>query len=141
MNKTVRATYIYDGLPDYWSGDGRRWDDDKACVFASIGPETTINDIIDQWMDDDTDFSEKPDWEGVFDEDVRAALVDLFVQPDKLDRLHPIAQDMARELGHKLLVNPDGSIGADLGECDCDWCTDRIGDSPQAIALLEIVEA
>jgi hypothetical protein len=48
----VTAEFLYAGLPDYWQGNGDRWDDDKGCLFAYYGAGTTVRDIIDGAVDD-----------------------------------------------------------------------------------------
>jgi hypothetical protein len=40
------------GMADYWGGNGRRWDDDAGCLFAYIGPDSTVKDIVDELCDD-----------------------------------------------------------------------------------------
>jgi hypothetical protein len=72
----LTASYKYSGLPDYWGGNSRRWDDDAGCVFAYYGRNTTLRDIIDGAVDDfcmggDCDSFD----EEVTDSDVRAALL------------------------------------------------------------------
>jgi hypothetical protein len=48
----VTAEFLYAGLPDYWGGNGDRWDDDKGCLFAYYGDGTTVRDIVDGAVDD-----------------------------------------------------------------------------------------
>ena len=49
---TIRVTHEFLGWSDYWKGNGCRWEDDKGCLFAFIGPDTTLHDCVDQWVSD-----------------------------------------------------------------------------------------
>jgi len=48
----LTISHEFQGHSDYWSGNGRRWDDNAGCLFAHYGPETTLADLVDQWVDD-----------------------------------------------------------------------------------------
>ena len=48
----LQATFEFNGLGDYWGGNGRRWDDDAGCLFATYGPRTTLQDVVEQWVMD-----------------------------------------------------------------------------------------
>jgi hypothetical protein len=82
----LTATFLYNGLPDYWGGDGDRWDDNKGCVFAFYGAGTTLRDIIDGAVDDFNsggDCDTMP--EEVTSEDVRKALLDCLSPAGRAD--------------------------------------------------------
>ena len=90
----------------------------------------TFPDIINEWMRDDSDFDGKPGFGEIADEDIRAALVNIFLPGFDLTQLHPIAKEWANDLGHD----------ADAERCACDSCTDKLIDYCQAIALVELVD-
>lgn len=48
----VTAEFLYAGLPDYWGGNGDRWDDDKGCIFAPYGKDTLVRDIVQGAVND-----------------------------------------------------------------------------------------
>jgi hypothetical protein len=48
----VTIQHEYAGMSDYWRGNGRRWNDDCACLFAFYGFGTTLRDCVDQWVSD-----------------------------------------------------------------------------------------
>ncbi len=82
----VSAQVIYSGFSDYWGGDGDRWDDDKGCLFALYGPETTHNDLVQEWLEDwnaGGDFDGKDIASEVTDTELEQAIRDVFV--DGLD--------------------------------------------------------
>jgi len=35
-------------MSDYWGGNARRWHQDAGCLFASVGPDSTIKDVIEE---------------------------------------------------------------------------------------------
>jgi len=74
-NLTVSLEYA--GYSDYWGGNGRRWDHNAGCLFACYNGETTLRDLVDQWVEDygmngehDADC-----WENISSADVRHAIV------------------------------------------------------------------
>lgn len=83
---TLTATYIYSGMADYWGGDGDRWDDNKGCLFAYYGKDTTLHDLIDQLVDD---FNSGGDCEtmpeDITDGDVRGALLEMLNDRGRAD--------------------------------------------------------
>lgn len=48
----LTVSHEFHGYSDYWSGNGRRWDDNAGCLFAFYGPDTTLKDCVDQWVGD-----------------------------------------------------------------------------------------
>jgi hypothetical protein len=84
----MRATFLYQGLPDYWGGDGRRWDDDAGCLFYCYDNRTTVRELIDGLV---ADFNSGGDCdsfpEDVGCSDVRAALLDM-LSPKGLGDYH-----------------------------------------------------
>jgi hypothetical protein len=82
----ISVTSEYVGMPDYWSGNGRRWDDNAGCLFAFYNDETTLRCIIDQWVDDfwgGGDCDSFP--EEVTSDDIRAAIMDSLTDEGRAD--------------------------------------------------------
>jgi hypothetical protein len=82
----ITASYLYSGMVDYWGGDGRRWDNDAGCLFASYGPGTTVRDLVDQWVDDFNmggDCDSLP--EDIGDADIRDALLEMLTPEGRAD--------------------------------------------------------
>lgn len=91
----INVTHIYEGFSDYWCGTGYRCDDDKGCLFAYYGPDTTYADLIDGWIEDFNsggDFDGKPLAEKVEERDLREALEAIVSVP--LDTPYGPAQDL-----------------------------------------------
>jgi hypothetical protein len=42
----MTITLLYVGFSDYWSGNGRRWDDDAGCVFVPLYKGMTLRDVL-----------------------------------------------------------------------------------------------
>jgi len=131
----LTATYLYSGMPDYWGGDGRRWDDDAGCVFAYYSTDTTLRDLIDSavsdWFDNGDFITNDPEfdaWEDVTEDDVRAALLDCLSEQGRADyesgALSEFAVDYADANGYE----------AGEPEPEDDVCC----DSPVVIFLLEV---
>lgn len=113
---TVTASFLYSGVGDFWVGNGRRWDDDAGCVFASYGPGTTCGEIVDQWVDDFNsggDFVGKDAFNEVSDAELRSELQGLF-RNWETDKDKPF----------------DDTLDSDEFEEDGEWS--------QAIALVEL---
>jgi hypothetical protein len=82
----VSATFLYAGMCDYWGGDGDRWDDNKGCLFAYYGRDTTLRGLIDQWVDDfcrGGDCDSLP--EDVTENDIKSALLDMLTEEGRRD--------------------------------------------------------
>lgn len=73
----LRVSHEFSGFGDYWGGNGRRGDNDAGCLFAFYGPETTLRDCVDQWVDD---FFNGGDCDTIdaTSEEVRAAILEAF---------------------------------------------------------------
>lgn len=83
----LTASYEYSGMPDYWGGNGRRWDRDAGCLFAYYNGSTTLRDIVDQLVDDYGNNGEHEDdcWESIDSEDVRQAILDMLTAQGRAD--------------------------------------------------------
>jgi hypothetical protein len=162
MTKLV-ASFEYSGMPDYWGGNGRRWDDDAGCIFASYDRGTTLRDIIDDAV---SDFNSGGDCDSfpsdITDKDVRAALLDSLTSAGLADYHCGALADCAVEFANcnpmvcRECDAPLGDVHDDncmfrddldddeqesfyVEESDCaddDYCS----DSPFVVFLLEVVE-
>lgn len=77
MPYKITASFEYSGMVDYWGGNGRRWDNNAGCLFAYYSTDTTLREIVDQWVDEYTmggDCDEFP--EEITEEDIRQAILD-----------------------------------------------------------------
>lgn len=85
---SISARYQYDGMVDYWSGNGRRWDDDAGCLFAYLHRGITCLQVIDQLANDyaDTCDFDHPIWQSVSSEGIRKTLLSMVQDPEDLDR-------------------------------------------------------
>lgn len=154
----VSVTYEYRGHPDFWGGNGRRWDSNAGCLFASYDRNTTYADLIDSLVDDfdqGGDFEDCPDW--VDSEVIRQAIKNSFVgdmsdivdcsatpKPvcrgcgAELETEHgadcPIALELCRDGGEYAEYEPDE---LEVVPDDCDDCEDYI-ELPVYICLVEI---
>jgi len=117
----LTATFEYHGFADYWSGNGRRWDDNAGCLFAYYGPHTTVRDIINGLV---CDFENGGDCESfpadISSEDVRSALLATLTDEGRKDYESEALCEYAAEYAD---VN-----GTDEGEMD---------ESPVVIVLLQ----
>lgn len=126
MGTTVTAQFLYHGLPDYWRGDGNRWDDNKACIFASYGRKTTLRELVDALVDDyrnggDTDG--KKAFEDIAAVDVRIAILKSLSDQGRADYINLAVCAFAIEYA---ACNPDTTD------------EDDNYDSPQVIFLLTV---
>jgi len=48
----IRVRHEYNGMGDYWGGEGARHNDNGGCLFAFYGPSTTLAEIVDELCDD-----------------------------------------------------------------------------------------
>ena len=116
----VSAELIYTGAPDYWQGNGDRWDDANGCLFAYYDCHTTIGQMIGNWIDDYNnggDCDNLP--ESVTEIMIRTALVSLINPPATSNSLFA----------------PDCEVDYDADDSD-----DRY-DSPFAIVLIRTWES
>lgn len=135
MTIQVSATFEYSGLPDYWAGNGLRWSDDHACVFAFYGPQTTLRELIDEMARDDCDQDDKPLFEAIGDDAIHAALIEMLTPLGVagLDEIAECAREYGDANGH------DYTLTDDDAERECDCCDlDSGGDMPQIICLLSL---
>jgi hypothetical protein len=148
----LTATYIYDGLPDYWGGNGDRWNDNAGCVFAYYGPFTTLRDIVDGAVDDfcaGGDCDTMP--EEVTEEMVRAALLDCLTDAGRADYDSGAVAEVAAEYADVNGYNRCDVCGEMIGEPHDEGCSvegelvveedcyddDEFSESPFCVFLLE----
>jgi len=148
----VTAEFLYAGLPDYWGGNGDRWDDDKGCVFTYYGKNTTVRDIIDSAVDDflaggDCDSLPKE----VTDNDVRAALLASLTDIGRADYANGAVSDFATNYADANRLDRCQDCGEKMGELhgeDCNYdivededCPENEGgESPVMVFLLRYSE-
>jgi len=123
----LSASFEFSGFSDYWSGNGRRWDYDAGCLFAYYSANTTLRDLIDQWVDDFNAGGECDDMpEGITDSDVREALLEMLSDGGRKNYENDAICEFSAEY-----TSANGlEVGADI-EGD---------DSSVAIVLLEVVK-
>jgi len=108
----VHATFLYSGMPDYWKGDGSRWDDDNGCLFAYYDHTTTLRQLIDNWV---SDFANGGDCdtidENITELDIKVALLEMLspagVQDYHGDELAGCAKDYRDANTEEDLANED----------------------------------
>jgi len=127
----LSVTHEYTGLIDYWSGNGRRWDDDAGCLFASYSTDTTLRDCVDAWCDD---FSGGGDCDA-FPEDIdtvslRAAILESFTDQGRKDYADRALAECATNFAHANGLKP----GVPLDE----QTTDDNDELPVWIILVEL---
>lgn len=149
----INVTHEYSGLSDYWGGNGRRWDNDAGCLFAFYGAGTTLQDCVDQWVEDFNaggDCDSFPD--DVTSEDIRAAILDSMTQQGRADYESGAIAECAAEyaaandfskcqecgesVGDEHGTEHCGTEGKVLAE-DC-YDEDDCYDSPIWVVLIEI---
>ena len=127
--RTVSATFLYSGMPDYWHGDGDRWDENKGCLFAYYGPTTTLREMVDEWVDDSRngDLDDKAAWSDVSDDEIRAALIEMLSPQGRKEYDDETAGpcEFARAY-----ADANGIEGDDDGDSD--------GESPFAVVLVTV---
>lgn len=123
MKKTRKITVnlLYTGMGDYWGGNGRRWDDDAGCLFATYGPDTTMQDLVNDWVNDFNTGGDCDSFpEDIYSEDIRQAILKECLN-DK-GRADYKANNLLGWISHE-----------DFGDEDDDFM-----EYPQAIILVEI---
>jgi hypothetical protein len=120
----VTAEFLYAGLPDYWQGNGDRWDDDKGCLFAYYGAGTTVRDIIEGAVCDfisGCDCYSLPD--DVTEHTIREALLACLTDEGRKDyhsgAVSEFALDYADANGLNLCRGCDARVGG-VHDADCD---------------------
>lgn len=92
----VTASYLYSGMSDYFDGHG--CDDNQALLYAYYGRDTTLHNIVDEWVHDS--------WLGaagevipveVTSDDVRAALLDMLSDVGRADYENGTLSEQAEE--------------------------------------------
>ena len=156
--KFVDVSAEYDGYSDYWCGNGRRWDDNAGCLFASYDRNTTYGDLVDQWIDDFNgggDCDSFPDWvdsDVIFEAIKNALRCSLSQIVDDNATPAPVCRGCGEELGcdHCDDCSIAMALCAEGEECegyepsdlsvtddDCDDC-EYEGELPQYIILVEV---
>ena len=120
----VTANYLYSGMGDYFGGFG--CDDNQALLWAFYGRETTLRDIIDQWVEDTWNGAAAEDIpEDVTQDDVRAALLDMLTASGRADydsdAISGVAADYAACADPLCCMECE----APVGEVHCDDCAYR----------------
>jgi hypothetical protein len=124
----VTASFEYNGLPDYWGGNGRRWDDNAGCIFAYYGAHTTLREIIDGAVDDFNaggDCDSFP--EDVDGEMVREALLDCLTSQGRADYENGAISEFAVDYAAVNEFDTCRECGARRGdehEPDCEFIVD-----------------
>jgi hypothetical protein len=101
MSKIVSASSLFHGNIHYWDGDGDHWDDNKGCLFAHYGPETTLKELVDAWVEDSKcgDLDDKIAWDSVSSDEIRASLVEMLSSEGKEEYSNPSGPcEFAKEL-------------------------------------------
>jgi hypothetical protein len=82
----LTATFIFSGYSDYWGGYHDRGRG-GGCAFASYGKNTTLKDIVDEWVEDswsnDYDFEDCP--ESVTSDDIRDCILAMLTDAGRAD--------------------------------------------------------
>ena len=82
----LTATFIFSGMSDYWGGHGGRGID-SGCAFAFYGKDTTLRDLVEQWVEDS--WTNEHDFEGcpesVTQNDVRKCILESFTDKGRAD--------------------------------------------------------
>lgn len=128
----LTATHLYDGLPDYWGGDGDRWDDNKGCLFSHYSTDTTLHDLVDGWINDwnmGGDCDSMP--ESIGEKEVRAALLAMLTDEGRTMYGDGSLAECSITFAEANGIEP-GQPEIDLDN-DEDYC----GNDPVAIVLLE----
>jgi hypothetical protein len=123
----VTAEFLYAGLPDYWQGNGDRWDDDKGCLFAYYGAGTTVRDIIDGAVDDflaGGDCDTLP--EDVTDTNIREALLACLTDEGRADYHSGAVSEFALDYADTNNLNKCRGCDTSVGEMHDADCPHRI---------------
>ena len=113
----LTVTHEYVGNGDYWSGNGRRWDDDAGCLFAFYGAGTTLKDCVEEWVNDFNaggDCDSLPD--DITSDDVHAAILESLTEEGRADYESDAIANCAVDLAESMGIN-----------C-CAECCECIGD-------------
>lgn len=147
----VTAEFLYSGFPDFWGGNGDRWDDDKGCLFAGYGKGTTVRDIVQDAVNDfltGGDCDSLP--EEVNCETIREALLACLSDAGRKDYASGVVSEFATEYAEVNGLNRCRGCDAHVGEshkAGCDYwlqgvveyndCNkDECRDSPMIVFLI-----
>lgn len=114
-NPEVEAEFEYSGMGDYYGGHSTK--EGQALLYASYGFDTTVGDLVDEWMSELTmgfPGEDDPRWEHLSDEQIKKALESVFVTP----------------------YNPDAIFDEDMEAPEDE--DDDLYESPVAIVLLTV---
>lgn len=122
----VRASYLYSGISDYFSGYG--CNNNEALLYSFYGRGTTLRDILDElardaW--DGCDAERIPD--GITDEQIREALIGMLTEQGRADYESGAVAECAAEY-----ADANG-----LGRCE--HCGEKIG-TPHAYDCAVLVQ-
>jgi len=82
----LSASLIFSGYSDYWSGASNRGRG-GGCAFAYYDADTTLKDIVDQWVEDswsnEYDFEDCP--ESVTSDDIRDCIIESLTESGRAD--------------------------------------------------------
>ena len=149
----IKVSHEYSGMPDYWGGNGRRWDDDAGCLFAYYGRNTSLRDCVDQWVDEffnGGDCDSLP--HNITENDLRDAILEAFTEQGRADyhsgAIAECSADFAAINGPPCCFDCEQELGeAHLDDCSfCDGevveedCENEFYDSPFWVILVEVEE-
>jgi hypothetical protein len=120
----LTASYEYSGMPDYWGGNGRRWDDDAGCVFSYYDGKTSLRDIVEDAVNDfcaGGDCDSFP--EDVTEDDVRAALLACLSDAGRADYESGAISEFSAEYAQVNGLDECRECHALCGESHEDDCT------------------
>lgn len=110
----LSASLIFTGYSDYWSGASNRGRG-GGCAFAFYSHDTTLKDIVDQWVDEawnnEYDFEDCP--ESVTQDDIRDCIVESLTESGRADYDSGALCEWAADLDYQR---------------DCANCGERIGE-------------
>lgn len=127
----IQAKHLYSGMPDYWGGDGNRWETNKGCLFSHYDGRSTLRGIIDGAVED---FCAGGDCDSlhadITEKDVRAALLDMLTDYGRAEYHSGAVAECAKEFAD---VN---------GYEECRNCGESIGDEHEegCVLFAEMVE-
>ena len=120
----LSASFMFSGMGDYWSGHGGRGER-GGCAFAYYGKDTTLADLVDQWVEDswcnDCDFAGIP--ESVSSDDIREAILESFTDAGRADYESGAICEFAEEYASVNDLNCCKECKAYLGEAHEDGCS------------------
>lgn len=82
----LTSRFEFSGYSDYWGGASDRGRG-GGCAFAYYGKDTTLRDIVDQWVEDawsnEYDFEDCP--ESVTSDDIRNCILESLTEAGRID--------------------------------------------------------